>query len=192
MTSKACVINPALWQFQGRSSRFHDSPLSSHQLKPHQPATRGHADSQHELLPIQQSPQQKAMTEARRILQQKRQTDPSYAALPALFGLDDQTRTHLIDLRPPEWNNAETERVAVVHGVSTSAVQVCLLCFASQLFCSQLLQMMSSDACIQVKPAACIGMCESCMHCTMPGMLIAPTPAACSCRSYSICCQICL
>ena len=156
--SKACVTNPALWQFHGRSSRFHDSPLSSHQLKSHQSATRSHADWQQELPPIQQSPQQRAMTEARRILQQKRQTDPSYAALPACFGLDDQTRAHL---RSPGWNNAETEQVAVMCGASTSAVQVCLLCFTSQLFWSQV---MSSDACIQLKPAACIGICDEGLH----------------------------
>lgn len=71
------------------------------------------------------------MTEARRILQQKRQTDPSYAALPDLFGLDDQTRAHLIAVRPSTWNNAEMERVAVMHGVSTSAVQVCSSHFAN-------------------------------------------------------------
>ena len=131
MTSTACATNRALWHFRGRSSRFRASPPSSYQQSRRQLAIKSQADWQQQLPPIQQSPQQKAMTEARRILQQKRQTDPSYAALPDLFGLDDQTRAHLIDVRPSTWNNAEMERVAVMHGVSTSAVQVCSSHFAN-------------------------------------------------------------
>lgn len=164
MTSKACATNPALWHCQGRSSRFYDSPLSSHQLRCQQLATRSHADWRQQLPPIQQSPQQKAMTEARHILQQKRQTNPSYAALPAFFGLDEHTRAHLIDMRPSAWNNAGMERVVVMTGVSTSAVQVCSPCLASQLLSRTVLQMMSFDAYIQLESAAHIGKCNQVSH----------------------------
>lgn len=125
MTSKACAANPALWQFQGCSSRLCDSPLSLHKLRHQQLATRSQADWRQQLPPIQQSPQQKAMTEARQILQQKRQTDPSYAALPDFLGLDEQMHARLADPLSSGWKNAGMEQVAVMHGVSTSAVQVC-------------------------------------------------------------------
>ena len=177
MTSEAYATNTALWQFEGRSSRFRDCNLYLHQLNRRQGAIRSQADWRPQLPPVQQSPQQKAMTEARRILQQKRQTDPSYATLPDVFGLDDQTRAHLMDVRPLGGKNAETERLAVMHGVSTSAVQVCSLCFASHLCRKQVLQMISYDARILLKSAACI--IKSWMHCKLLGMLCIPSPPAC-------------
>lgn len=122
MTSSALITYPAFRQFQGC---LHDSLASSYRTQPHQLAPRSSADWQNQLPSVQQSPQQKVMTEARRILQHNRQTDPSYAALPAFAGLDDQTSAQLTVRRAPAWINATMEHTAVMHGVSTSALQVC-------------------------------------------------------------------
>lgn len=147
MTSTALITNPAFRQFQGR---LHESPASSRRFQPHQLAPRSSADWQNQLPPVQQSPQQKVMTEARRILQHKRQTDPSYAALPAFAGLDGQARAQLTDIRAPAWYNATMEYTAVLHGVSTSALQVCSYVLqppACPYFCCSLYHVMLACQC---------------------------------------------
>lgn len=130
MTLQAVNTNPTWARLKGCSSNCHGSPQSSHQSTPKQLAIRSQADWQNDftnLLPLQQSPQQKVMTEARRILLHKRQTDPSYAALPA-FGLDEHvapTHSHFSKPSSQERGDVRNEELAVMHGVSTKALQVC-------------------------------------------------------------------
>ncbi|KAL3132977.1 hypothetical protein ABBQ38_006887 [Trebouxia sp. C0009 RCD-2024] len=63
------------------------------------------------------------MTEARRYLQRQRQTDPSFAALPVFFGLDEHAPAHFSKPNCQEWDNARVQQVAIMHGISTDAVQ---------------------------------------------------------------------
>jgi len=129
MVLQAAITTPVWGHWKGLCSSSHKSPRSLHQGIPNQPGTRSQAEWQSDsgnLPPIQQSPQQKAMTEARRILQQKRQTDPTYAALPAFFGLDDHARVHFSKPKSQDCDNVTVRRVAFMHGISTDAVQVCL------------------------------------------------------------------
>ena len=167
---QAVAIHPAMRHFQGHFSRVHESPS---QNMPVRLATRSQADWQNQfrkLLPVQQSPQQKVMTEARRILQHNRQTDPSYAALPAFFGLDEQAQVQFSNPGSQDRNDPRMEQLAVMHGVSTSALQVCLFCVPAKaaLHLPWTALLACSEGCILLLPAACTGMCGNvCMHHTI-------------------------
>lgn len=152
MVLQAATTSAAWGHLQGHSSSSHGALRSLHQHIPNQLATRSQADWQNDLgnlPPIQQSHHQKVMTEARRYLQRQRQTDPSFAALPVFFGLDEHAPAHFSKPNCQEWDNARVQQVAIMHGISTDAVQVCakLMHATTQLVCQMIATTLANITC---------------------------------------------
>lgn len=95
------------------------------QTRPHQVVTKSQADKDGDyskLPPLQSSPQQIVMDEARRILQSQRQSDPNHAVLPTLFGCAESSAQIRADTLQ---RGLEAHHETVRQEIGAGELQVC-------------------------------------------------------------------